>query len=1420
MKKCLYLITIMLFFVANINATNSVFMGVREVANATNLPEKGATIKESPIPSIFFSWTPRHMNSLTAAYGTEYEFTLVEIYDRQVPPESAFMYSRVLYTETVRSTSFIHTAAQPMLQPWMRYAWRVRAVAREGLNEISIFRNDGYSPIYYFDYTADCPTVKVAGALYESGHVNITWEDVGAMDYVVEYRKKGSDNWYKGSISTPGLCKVYNLQFGQEYEYRIGTRCMANGDFLYNDIRAFRIPQREERKADCGMMPDINLSNQTAAVSLQPGLPIRVGDFLVFVTQVSGSGRFSGEGYVGIPYFENAQVAVTFNDIVVNTDNQLISGYIETRYDTKNNNLLLDINETLTGGKGVGDIRSGDEKATFVVDYNINPNIPLKPLKADTSKDDIKDTGGNYNFAKGENGKYEFVITDDKGKEHKIETESIPFTIKDKDGNVFEASETGELKQISSSSDISLPAETRETPRTDIAVVEFQSTDNTKYAVDNYRDIYAKVTEYFLAYKPETKEMIASAKLMLPGASDEIFVKVVESGNSFNPDKVRFVTGNGQEYKGEYDASKGGWRVTLAGSAANDGQSLYVVYEESSGKHATIARLNIYSYEPKTVKVKLVPVNGFTNGFTASSVSSQLNAIYNKVSITCEVEIAPSFGYTFANGTFNVTGSGFFSTLTDDMKSLNKAYQQANPNNKDICLFMIENVTGADGVAGDMPRGKQFGYLFKGSTAQTIAHEIGHGIFHLDHPFDRANGAKSFAKGDLADNLMEYSGGTNLIKLQWDMIHAPGLVIGIFEKDEDTQAVIENNPKAISRIVKSIQCAKSRNEKETELYFPTNSFEAKIKDIASALNIMLPDCRDEKISVYISNNDNSVFGNDYVQDLFNVFGITFNDSGKQMIIKGKKASCFISASDKFSNKADCVYKFIKSLIDITNQTNNYNLLTPTLDDVQYASPCEIETIKIEDRKSLLREASKAENWYNSSVKDSRQKIAIQLIETTPNNDKAAMYDFLEKDLALINTLYDKVDDYRDELLKAIIELWKSQNKNVVADQHLSIVQFSLAQRNTFLDIRNDGTYVLRVQYFTGGNPYSGYEYGSVETKPLRPFDAVNISAYTSFWSNLISGKEDQVLLNVPSIVGRSILSEAHTQEFYNYLTLGFSMVGVSEITVALKMLSAGVKNVTVWTKLALGVSDVLTMAIEEYVKGNPNTEFSKTWAENRTLIYGSLLAANVTNAVITQYTNRAKQLEDLYRKETGGELGSVVAKGGMHANWVEVLDIRNKIIAKKPHVLTIENLSSTRTYNGQTLEGFTGCHSEKALQDYISTHGGIYQIKGKPVNLLDDVVFEGQPVITIGGMDYVKTNGIMVEYAPGKHGGTSSFFPKNWDEARILDEVEHAIANNHGKINPTIPSGNEYFGFSKDGKVEIHFYLNQDGSINSFFPKK
>ena len=130
--------------------------------------------------------------------------------------------------------------------------------------------------------------------------------------------------------------------------------------------------------------------------------------------------------------------------------------------------------------------------------------------------------------------------------------------------------------------------EEKDKPNPEIATVAFETTSKTRYAFDLYRDIYARVPEYFLKYKPSTNDMIASAKFIVAGESDEIFVRIKNRKADFDPQKVRFLTGNGKEYKGGYNAVENGWTLTLIGGNAGDGQEVYVVYETEPGKVATL----------------------------------------------------------------------------------------------------------------------------------------------------------------------------------------------------------------------------------------------------------------------------------------------------------------------------------------------------------------------------------------------------------------------------------------------------------------------------------------------------------------------------------------------------------------------------------------------------------------------------------------------------------------------------------------------------------------------------------------------------------------------------------------------------------------------------------------------------------------
>lgn len=71
-----------------------------------------------------------------------------------------------------------------------------------------------------------------------------------------------------------------------------------------------------------------------------------------------------------------------------------------------------------------------------------------------------------------------------------------------------------------------------------------------------------------------------------------------------------------------------------------------------------------------------------------------------------------------------------------------------------------------------------------------------------------------------------------------------------------------------------------------------------------------------------------------------------------------------------------------------------------------------------------------------------------------------------------------------------------------------------------------------------------------------------------------------------------------------------------------------------------------------------------------------------------------------------------------------------------------------------------------------------------------------------------------MEYSTGKWGGTASYIPANMSDVEIIAMVTYAVENNHGLV----PGENSlYHGFSPDGKIEIHFSFNLNGS-GTFYP--
>ena len=136
-----------------------------------------------------------------------------------------------------------------------------------------------------------------------------------------------------------------------------------------------------------------------------------------------------------------------------------------------------------------------------------------------------------------------------------------------------------------------------------------------------------------------------------------------------------------------------------------------------------------------------------------------------------------------------ITGAGLFKEETDDMRYLQSLYRQERGDSIDntaAYIFILPKAS-VDGVKGDMPLTRPVGYVFaSGDTyadGQTIAHELGHGLYSFQHAFDYMG----VSQGE-TDNLMDYGlpQGEHLAVWQWNLISThKNYTVPFLTDDED-----------------------------------------------------------------------------------------------------------------------------------------------------------------------------------------------------------------------------------------------------------------------------------------------------------------------------------------------------------------------------------------------------------------------------------------------------------------------------------------------------------------------------------------------------------------------------------------------------------------------------------------------------------
>jgi TANFOR domain-containing protein len=762
-----------------------------------NLPRKTESIAWKDPSNIIFQWTPRNMGSPTAAFNTEYEFTLVELWDNGIAPEAGFGTMQPLYRTTTQATTLLYGPAEPLLIPGKRYGWRIRAQASDGSQNTDAYRNNGYSEIFWFTYQRDCPMPFNIQSEVSGGRATITWNAaLQQTRFSVDYREKGqtASQWYTVNSSTNRVM-LYDLKKDKQYEYRVGAYCDGSNDgafpatgAVYSDIKNFHIDGSSVDTAGGGcniLQPELKIANRNPIQTLMSGDVILAGDFPVKLITVQGQGNFTGTGYITIPFIGKVAVKVRFSNITVNTDKQLIGGVIETTYD-KDAKQLVDLDKAIDGGGGVGIVVRGVDTAGYYVDMVIPDakNIDVDLTTKVDSAGNIEPTGGAT-----------LKVTGNDGAVKEVEVEKLPATIKDKNGTIYSIDKDGHVAKLASSEAMNMTAAELNSLKTDKAVVKFIPHEKQQYAFDEYQTVYSRSNLFKAEYEKLNDNYFVSSKAIVEAKSDVIKAVVEIKDNSIIADSIRFITGKGTRYESSLIGDKT-FEIKIVGGPAADAQELYALYPKGGGKYLSLGKLLIASYPERTFKLVLVPVNGAS--VNKDAISQQLDAIYKPVGISFQVTQEESFNDKSwdlnHDDKLAVSGSGWLSTLTDEMKALNNAYTGARTVQQEAVYLFVLNSSDST-LAGDMPRGKQFGYLFTGADGKTAAHEIGHGLFRLKHAFDNEYG---FKQGDLPSNVMDYPAGDRFAKYQWNQLYKPGIVIGLFESDEDGQSLGEPYLKCIN----------------------------------------------------------------------------------------------------------------------------------------------------------------------------------------------------------------------------------------------------------------------------------------------------------------------------------------------------------------------------------------------------------------------------------------------------------------------------------------------------------------------------------------------------------------------------------------------------------------------------------------------
>jgi len=745
-----------------------------------NLPQQNEKLKAQSPQNVVLQWTPRHTGSPNSAFTTQYDVTMVEVWPSTRNPNDAILTSPPIFETTTSSTTVVYGPSETPLEPGRRYAFRVRAKSIAGIDELDLFKNNGYSEVFTFVYgdACDLPTGITAGTV-NATRFNLAWDGTANQTaYRVRYREAGTVNWYENSASITSA-DIISLKPATVYEYQVAATC-GFFDGQYSPVARVTTQPTPETSYSCGVpMGTFTIDPAQLVGSLKVGDIINAGDFDVVLTSVSGSnGVFTGEGVIEVPYFNKAKVKASFSSISVNKDLRMVNGFMNVT------GAAVDVipSGVLNAMDGLTEALNGIDSALTTIEENLPEQFDPNSFVADTLinvKDGIrsvyKDDGS-------------VVVVDKNGVRQTIPAGTSAAVV-DSSGKGYLVDSKGNIHETTSA--IAAKAGNRELN----LLLNFTAAANMKYGFDTNR--YPPLANDYEKLKGNYN---VAWKSVASGEQDAVTATLANS-SGIDKSKIRFEKG-GLAIEAAPMGSSQSTTVPVTGTTDGIEEGLLAVYTPSdTSKEQVLGKLNVVTYSKISHSVVIVPVNdvALPSGLTDQDIQKSLNDIYGQAVADWTVSIAQPITVPGLGDPFDEGDSGLLSNYTGDMKEVIKAYGSLQ--DEKLYLFLVKhpkNIT----TLGYMPRGKQAGFIFvdkHGSDTEalkrTMAHELGHGAFSLHHTFKEPN--FTLNTGD-TDNLMDYPNGNKLYKYQWDKMRYPDIVVGLFEEDEEGENATVINLEGLS----------------------------------------------------------------------------------------------------------------------------------------------------------------------------------------------------------------------------------------------------------------------------------------------------------------------------------------------------------------------------------------------------------------------------------------------------------------------------------------------------------------------------------------------------------------------------------------------------------------------------------------------